>query len=74
MFINFTFAHLFRNFKEAGLCLKNFAFRCMDDESRIKTGLILSGISLVGSSFCASQKEKEGNIIVLFLECNIIRS
>lgn len=49
-----------RSFKEAGLCLKNFAFRCMDDESRIKTGLILSGISLVGSSFCASQKEKEG--------------
>ena len=49
-----------RSFKEAGICLKNYAFKCMEDEARIKTGLILSGISLVGGAFCVSQKDKEG--------------
>ena len=49
-----------RSFKEAGLCIKNYAFRCMDDESRIKTGLLLSGLTLVGGSFCTSTPDKEG--------------
>lgn len=49
-----------RSFKEAGICLKNYAFKCMEDEARIKTGLILSGISAVGGAFCGSQKDKEG--------------
>jgi len=31
----------------------------MDDESRIKTGLLLSGITAVGGAFCGSNHEKE---------------
>lgn len=51
-----------RSFKEAGICLKNYAYKCMDDESRIKTGLLLSGITMVGGAFCGSQQDKENFI------------
>ena len=60
---------MIRSFKEAGICLKNYAYKCMDDESRVKTGLILSGITLVGGAFCGSQQEKEGEM--LFLICRV---
>lgn len=32
----------------------------MDDQTRIVTGLLLSGVRLVGGAFCGSQGEKEG--------------
>lgn len=60
-YIFFIFSsYVSRSFKEAGVCLKNYAYKCMEDDARIKTGLILSGISLVGGSFCGSQQDKEG--------------
>lgn len=62
-----SFPLLFRSFKEAGICLKNFAQRCLDDRARTVTGLILSGVRIVGGAFCGSQQEKEGivhNIII----------
>lgn len=57
--ISFPLTYIYRSFKEAGLCLKNYAYRCMEDESRIKTGLLLSGITAVGGAFCGSVQEKE---------------
>ncbi|KAI1286982.1 hypothetical protein HDE_10395 [Halotydeus destructor] len=47
------------SFKEAGICVKNYAYKCLDDATRIVTGLLISGVRLVGGSFCGSNQDKE---------------